>query len=46
MQVGRTPLMIACDHGYEKLGEMLIDAGADINILKKVSVFLLNEFLF
>jgi len=29
--------VIACDHGFEKLAETLIHAGADVNIPNKVS---------
>jgi len=36
-QKGQTPLMIACDHGFEKIAELLIHAGADVNIPNNVS---------
>ena len=30
-ETGTTPLMLATEHGYHRICEMLIDAGADVN---------------
>jgi len=37
LQYSETPLIIACDRGFELLAEKLIAAGADINALNNVS---------
>ncbi len=35
---GTTFLHIACEHGYPRLVEMLMDAGADVNIANEKQV--------
>ena len=37
LQLGATPLLIALYLGYDKVVEVLIAAGADVNLADKVS---------
>ena len=38
MQSGQTPLYIASFHGHQKCAQLLIKAGANINVPKPVSM--------
>jgi len=37
LQQGDTPLLRSCKRGFEKIAALLIEAGADVNIVNKVS---------
>ena len=38
LQLGKSPLLAACKGGHTETAKLLIDRGADVNQLDKVSV--------
>ena len=45
MQVGDSPLLIASQNGHDRIVEMLLQAGATVNLQDKVKIVLLSLVL-